>query len=143
MQLMYKKPEMLNAIANGFQSNKVHYFEQQKCKQTKIIQLFANKSRAAIPNNIATKQSLFSSTLCCISCNGTEHASKCSNNSVQLKLKLIFGLFEQNKTNSFFFQKLKWFCSSSIMASLYNHNNTLLCFYTILIKKCLFILKCS
>lgn len=54
---------MLNAIANGFQSNKVHYFEQQKCKQTKIILLFANKSRAAIPNNIATKQSFFSSTL--------------------------------------------------------------------------------
>lgn len=63
MQLMYKKPEMLNAIANGFQSNKVHYFEQQKCKQTKITLLLANKSRAAIPNSIATKQSLFSSTL--------------------------------------------------------------------------------
>jgi len=55
---------MLNAIANGFQSNKVHNFEHQKCKQTKIILHFANKSRAAISNNIATKQQpLFSSPL--------------------------------------------------------------------------------
>ncbi len=60
---MYKQETetlLLNAIANGFQSNKVHSFKQQKCKLTKIILHFANNSRAAIPNNIATI-SLFSS----------------------------------------------------------------------------------
>ncbi len=62
---MYKQETetlLLNAIANGVQSNKVHSFKQQKCKQTKIILHFTNNSRAAIPNNIATI-SLFSSSL--------------------------------------------------------------------------------